>query len=218
MAIQNDRAQLTMLLLLTLLCCGVLVSPVAAASSTKQDELPTWMSKSERLEIREKVRRMFYHGFDNYMAKAFPHDELKPISGGWTDSLIELGNAKRRSKEVFRSKVVHFPNFDCSPKLIQYQTYTGCAMTLIDTLDTLAVLGDKKNIEKWLWWIADHLKSACHLVQPWVMMREFMCLRYSAALQTPNTCLPQFYLSHLCAGEYSFTGWIIICTFIGHRY
>ena len=29
----------------------------------------------------------FYHAFDNYMTHAFPHDELKPLSKSFTDSL-----------------------------------------------------------------------------------------------------------------------------------
>jgi hypothetical protein len=29
----------------------------------------------------------FYHGYDNYMQHAFPHDELKPLSYSYTDSL-----------------------------------------------------------------------------------------------------------------------------------
>ena len=29
----------------------------------------------------------FYHGYDNYMQNAFPHDELKPLSKSYTDSL-----------------------------------------------------------------------------------------------------------------------------------
>ena len=33
----------------------------------------------------------FYHGFDNYMQHAFPHDELKPISHTYTDSLGKAG-------------------------------------------------------------------------------------------------------------------------------
>lgn len=30
--------------------------------------------------MRERVRGMFHHAFDNYMDIAFPADELKPIS------------------------------------------------------------------------------------------------------------------------------------------
>ena len=52
------------------------------------------------IPLARQVREMFYHGFDNYMTHAFPHDELKPISGGWTDSLVELGNARRRMNDV----------------------------------------------------------------------------------------------------------------------
>ena len=29
----------------------------------------------------------FAHGFDAYMKYAFPHDELRPLSKTWTDSL-----------------------------------------------------------------------------------------------------------------------------------
>ena len=41
--------------------------------------------------MREKVREMFTHAYDGYMRYAFPHDELKPLSRSWTDSLVELG-------------------------------------------------------------------------------------------------------------------------------
>ena len=33
-----------------------------------------------RLEMREYVREMFYHGYKGYMKYAFPHDELNPIN------------------------------------------------------------------------------------------------------------------------------------------
>eukprot|EP00954_Amorphochlora_amoebiformis_P007457 578826-Amorphochlora_amoeboformis.AAC.1 len=102
-----------------------------------------YMSREEVVAMRERVREMFYHGYNNYLEFAFPHDELKPISGTHTDSLAELGNAKRRKDS----------------------TYQGVAMTLIDSLDTLAVLGNKgmgSRVERWmgapgagcggLWW------------------------------------------------------------------
>ena len=60
------------------------------------------------------------------MEYAFPHDELKPLAATYTDSLAELGNAKRE------------PN----------DGYEGVALTLIDTLDTLAVLGNKTEFQK----------------------------------------------------------------------
>ena len=32
----------------------------------------------------------FYHGYESYMAYAFPHDDLKPLSFSYTDSLGKL--------------------------------------------------------------------------------------------------------------------------------
>lgn len=32
-----------------------------------------------RLEMKQKVKDMFYFGYDNYMKHAFPLDELNPI-------------------------------------------------------------------------------------------------------------------------------------------
>ena len=45
------------------------------------------------LELFDKMRWMlvcrFYHGYDNYIAHAFPHDDLRPLSRSYTDSLGE---------------------------------------------------------------------------------------------------------------------------------
>lgn len=38
-----------------------------------------YMSKNEKLSLREKVKSMFHFGYDNYMKHAFPEDELNPI-------------------------------------------------------------------------------------------------------------------------------------------
>ena len=64
--------------------------------------------------LKDRVKRMFYHGYKNYMSKAFPMDELSPIS--------------------------------CSGS-VQKQT-GGTMLTLIDTLDTLVVLGDYEEFVK----------------------------------------------------------------------
>lgn len=63
--------------------------------------------------MRDKVEKMFYHAYENYMAHAFPHDELKPLTKTFTDSLSELGNLK----------LEHLP-----------QNYHGSALTLIESL------------------------------------------------------------------------------------
>ncbi|EDQ86875.1 uncharacterized protein MONBRDRAFT_33664 [Monosiga brevicollis MX1] len=64
-----------------------------------------------RLQRREEVRQMFYHGFDNYMEHAFPHDELQPLS--------------------------------CTGR----DTWGPYSLTLIDSLDTLHVLGNASAFE-----------------------------------------------------------------------
>jgi hypothetical protein len=40
----------------------------------------TALFPDEARELREEVREMFYHTYDNYMEHAFPLDELKPLS------------------------------------------------------------------------------------------------------------------------------------------
>jgi len=37
------------------------------------------MDEAEVLKLREEVKGMFYHGWDNYMKHAYPLDELMPI-------------------------------------------------------------------------------------------------------------------------------------------
>ena len=39
-----------------------------------------YFSETERLQLLETVREMFYFGYDNYMKYAFPMDELNPIN------------------------------------------------------------------------------------------------------------------------------------------
>jgi len=55
--------------------------------------------------MKDRVKEMFYHGYNNYMKYAFPHDELKPLSGSWTDSLAELGNANKRDTSAYQGMV-----------------------------------------------------------------------------------------------------------------
>ena len=70
------------------------------------------ISTRERWELRERAREMFMHGYRNYITKAFPKDELKPMSCKGED------------------------------------TFGGVQLTLIDSLDTLAVIGDAAEFER----------------------------------------------------------------------
>ncbi|ONK64388.1 uncharacterized protein A4U43_C07F25280 [Asparagus officinalis] len=94
------------------------------------------MSDAKRMRIRDKVRKMFYHAYENYIAYAFPHDELKPLTKSFTDSLSELGNLK----------LEHLPH-----------NYVGSALTLIESLSSLVVLGNTTEFERGVFWLSDNL-------------------------------------------------------------
>eukprot|EP01025_Chloroclados_australasicus_P003930 TRINITY_DN10939_c1_g1_i6.p1 TRINITY_DN10939_c1_g1~~TRINITY_DN10939_c1_g1_i6.p1 ORF type:complete len:751 (-),score=105.65 TRINITY_DN10939_c1_g1_i6:337-2589(-) len=94
------------------------------------------LSENEKEELKHKVLDMFYHGYDSYMKFAFPHDELKPISKSYTNSLAELGNLNLEHLNM---------------------EYQGMALTLIDSLSTLAVIGNSSEFERNVWWLADNL-------------------------------------------------------------
>ena len=112
----------------------LLACPRASASSRRRDDGA--FTEAERRDALARVDRMFYHGYDNYMAHAFPHDELKPITRTWTDSLGELGNLNRE----------HLSS-----------TYEGVALTLIDATSTLAVVGNVSEFRRAVSWLETNL-------------------------------------------------------------
>ncbi|CAI5461801.1 unnamed protein product [Closterium sp. Yama58-4] len=94
------------------------------------------LGRAEQSEMRETARSMFYHAYDNYMRYAFPHDELKPLSRSYTDSLGELGNLQMQHVST---------------------KYNGSALTLIDSLSSLAVLGNVSEFQRAVRWLAASL-------------------------------------------------------------
>ncbi|KAK6924892.1 Glycoside hydrolase family 47 [Dillenia turbinata] len=133
-------------ILLTLLISTTIIDSVTAGVNLR------WASK--RKVMREKVRKMlkttfvlvtmdfsfpsfrFYHAYDNYMAYAFPHDELKPLSKSFTNSLSELGNLK----------LEHLP-----------QNYNGSALSLIESLSSLVILGNQTEFRRAVSWLSENL-------------------------------------------------------------
>ncbi|KAL1566228.1 Alpha-mannosidase I mns5 [Salvia divinorum] len=91
---------------------------------------------AKKKRMSQKVRQMFYHAYDNYMTYAFPHDELKPLTKSFTNSLSELGNLK----------LEHLP-----------QEYNGSALTLIESLSSLVILGNNTEFEKGVLWLSENL-------------------------------------------------------------
>ncbi|VDK49375.1 unnamed protein product, partial [Taenia asiatica] len=62
--------------------------------------------------LKQRVKNIFYHSYDNYMSHAYPYDELRPISCDGHD------------------------------------TWGGFSLTLIDSLDTLVVLGNNSEFRR----------------------------------------------------------------------
>ncbi|CAL2261536.1 unnamed protein product [Prunus armeniaca] len=111
----------------------LLLSPAIINLSTSQSDA-RWAAKKRRL--RDKVHKMFYHAYDNYMIHAFPHDELKPLSKSFTDSLSELGNLK----------LERLP-----------QDYSGSALTLIESLSSLVIMGNNTEFQSAVVWLSENL-------------------------------------------------------------
>ncbi|KAL7161573.1 hypothetical protein ACSBR2_042108 [Camellia fascicularis] len=111
----------------------LVISPTIFYKSMSELD-PRWAAKKRRMS--EKVRKMFYHAYDNYMTYAFPHDELKPVAKTYTDSLVELGNLK----------LEHLP-----------QEYNGSALTLIESLSSLVIMGNNTEFERAVLWLSENL-------------------------------------------------------------
>ncbi|CAG9860867.1 unnamed protein product [Phyllotreta striolata] len=96
-------------------------------SETSDSSGSSWksgrMSEKERIELREEARDMFYHAYRAYMDRAYPADELMPLS------------CKGRYRGVSPSRG------DIDDSLGNF------SLTLIDTLDTLALFGDLEEFE-----------------------------------------------------------------------
>jgi hypothetical protein len=83
------------------------------------------MSIKHKNELKEKTKEMIYHAFNGYMNYGFPSDELYPIT------------CKGRDRDNENNY-----NFGVNDILGNF------TLTLIDSLDTLAIIGDKKLFQK----------------------------------------------------------------------
>jgi len=88
---------------------------------------------AKRKELKHEARDMFYHAYNAYMENAYPADELMPLS----------------CKGRFRG--VEPDRGDIDDALGNF------SLTLIDTLDTLVVLGDVKEFEKGVKLVIDNV-------------------------------------------------------------
>lgn len=118
---EKSRRKYFHLLIVIFLCIIDIASTELVESST----IPTQntMSKKEKEELKEEAREMFYHAYRAYMENAYPADELMPLS------------CKGRYRGITPSRG------DIDDILGNF------SMTLVDTLDTLVILGDFEEFE-----------------------------------------------------------------------
>lgn len=133
----HSQPWLHTLLVAVIAACVLFSSPLLPLSVGSP--LPSGLSgvdftADQLVELREGVRGMFTHAYDSYLRYAFPHDELKPLSKSWSDSLSELGNSRR-----------------------VYPEYHGVALTMIDSLSTLAVMRNSSEFARAVDWIVDNI-------------------------------------------------------------
>ncbi|XP_011057999.1 PREDICTED: uncharacterized protein LOC105148154 isoform X2 [Acromyrmex echinatior] len=88
-----------------------------------EDNPSEYMNKEEREALKEEARDMFYHAYNAYMDNAYPADELMPLS----------------CKGRYRGSEPNRGDID--------STLGNFSLTLVDTLDTLVVLGDLEEFE-----------------------------------------------------------------------
>jgi len=98
--------------------------------STAQAVVDSSIDRDERLRLRDRAAKMWYHGYDAYMWNAFPKDELLPLSCTGTNNFGGCGGKP------------------CTD---------GMALTLIDALDTLVILGNCSEFEKRVKWVVENV-------------------------------------------------------------
>lgn len=93
-----------------------------------------WFACGWRRSLCARISVLLADVYNGYKTHAFPHDELRPVSKTYTDSLVELGATTPTRAG-----------------------YSGVALTLIDSLDTLAMLDDAAEFAWAVRWIAENV-------------------------------------------------------------
>lgn len=133
---------------------------------------------------------MFYHAFDGYMENAFPFDELRPQSCEGEDTLG--GYALTLVWEIHFLLCFFFFGFICSNSTFcgKILYHVGVMSSQIDSLDTLALLGDREQFASSVEWIGKNLRfdivSNCFIV-PCIIFGTRCHLKY------PDSSLGQIF-------------------------
>ncbi|KND02462.1 hypothetical protein, variant [Spizellomyces punctatus DAOM BR117] len=91
------------------------------------------MTVERRLELRNKVKEMFDHGYQNYLRHAYPLDELNPLACNG------------------RTKDDNPGNWNVNDVLGNF------SLTLVDSLDAHAIMRDQPEFEKAVRLVIDHV-------------------------------------------------------------
>jgi ER degradation enhancer, mannosidase alpha-like 1 len=96
---------------------------------------------------------MFQFGYDNYMKYAFPQDELDPIHcrGRGPDSERPYEKQKQKIFVFNLMFFLHSENYNINDVLGEF------SLTLIDSLDTLAVMGNVSEFQNAVKLVIDHV-------------------------------------------------------------
>ncbi|KAJ1977755.1 hypothetical protein H4R35_002172 [Dimargaris xerosporica] len=109
----------------------------ALATATTFHTFPAsaeWMNQTERLALRETVREMFNHAYSSYMDHGFPADEIRPLT----------------CQPLYRDRL-NPHNTGLNDVLGDY------ALTLVDSLDTLYVLGHRREFIQAIQLVRQHV-------------------------------------------------------------
>lgn len=99
-------------------------------------------NETERLELLQAAKNMFYFGYDNYMKYAYPEDELDPV------------DCEGRGHDHDDPS-----NINVNDALGDYM------LSLVDTLDTLAIMGNSSEFKKAVKMVIDNLSFKSNTVQ-----------------------------------------------------
>eukprot|EP00928_Gymnodinium_smaydae_P018408 TRINITY_DN17007_c0_g1_i4.p1 TRINITY_DN17007_c0_g1~~TRINITY_DN17007_c0_g1_i4.p1 ORF type:complete len:340 (+),score=63.34 TRINITY_DN17007_c0_g1_i4:94-1113(+) len=86
--------------------------------------------------LADSVREMFSHAYDGYMRHAFPLDDLRPLTLDGSESFAEVGNLDLVG--------------------LERNSYSGIALSLLESLSTLAVLGNVTEFISAVEWLQAH--------------------------------------------------------------
>jgi len=113
------------------------------------------MSKRERLDLRDQAREMFMHGYRNYITQVSTPQRRR-------------ADAPARRHTSFCAKLSQaFPKDELKPLSCKGEdSFGGVQLTLIDSLDTLAVVGDAVEFERASRYLGAHLTMDCAKSEP----------------------------------------------------